>query len=169
MLGGYGSGFVYMSRELLEATRPRSISWMSVEHPFAMRNDRYRVRPGAGPRAEIGCPHFAGIFALGAAAEYLLNLGPREIESRALDLNRRLTESLDAAGWRVLSPIRDERTRSAETLVEAENPSGLVKHLAARGVAVTIKPEGIRVATHFFNDETDIARLIRALREWRDA
>src|SRR5829696_4711068 len=47
MLAGYGSGFVYLSRELLERTRPRTASWLSVEDPFAMRNDSYTLRPDA--------------------------------------------------------------------------------------------------------------------------
>jgi selenocysteine lyase/cysteine desulfurase len=167
MLGGYGSGFVYLSRELLERTRPRAISWMSVEDPFAMRNDSYRMRTDAAGRAEQGCPHFAGIFALGAAAEYLLGIGADEIERRALELNRLLTQSLTAAGWRVLSPLASEAARSAETLVEAEDPRRVVRHLARSGVAVTIKPQGFRVATHFFNNEEDIERLVKALGELR--
>src|SRR5215207_4944945 len=52
MLAGYGSGFVYLSRELLEATRPRAVSWMSVEDPFAMRNDAYKLRADAAARSE---------------------------------------------------------------------------------------------------------------------
>lgn len=167
MLAGYGSGFVYLSRELLGESRPRNISWMSVEHPFAMRNDVYRVRPGAGARAETGVPHFAGIFAIGASAAYASRLGADAIESRALKLNRRMTEALTEAGWRVLSPLRDESMRSAETLVEARNAGALVRFLAERGVAVTVKPEGFRAATHFFNDESDIGRLVEALAEWR--
>ncbi|HEU4597970.1 MAG TPA: aminotransferase class V-fold PLP-dependent enzyme, partial [Pyrinomonadaceae bacterium] len=67
MLAGYGSGFVYLSRELLARTRARTISWLAVEDPFVMRNDSYRARTDAAARAEQGCPHFAGIFALGAA------------------------------------------------------------------------------------------------------
>ena len=167
MLAGYGSGFVYLSRELLDETRPRAVSWMSVEDPFRMRNDSYRLRADAAARAETGCPHFAGIFSLGEAARRQLELGPAAIESRALSLNRLLTESLGAAGWRVLSPLGDESARSAETLVEAPDPKGVVRHLSRRGVAVTIKPEGFRVATHFFNDETDIEKLVAALREPR--
>ncbi|MCA1634836.1 MAG: aminotransferase class V-fold PLP-dependent enzyme [Acidobacteria bacterium] len=163
MLAGYGSGFVYLSRELLARTRARAISWMSVEDPFEMHNDSYRARTDAAGRAEQGCPHFAGIFALGAAAPYLLGLGANSIERRALELNRHLTESLTSAGWRVLSPLAREAARSAETLVAAENPRLVVKHLARSGVAVTIKPEGFRVATHFFNNEDDIARLVTAL------
>jgi selenocysteine lyase/cysteine desulfurase len=166
MLGGYGSGFVYLSRELQSRRPPRQISWMSVEDPFRMRNDSYTLRPDAAARAETGCPHFAGIFALGAAARQALELGPDQIETRALALNRRLTESLTEAGWRVLSPLAEEATRSAETLVEADDPPAVVRHLSRHAVAVTIKPEGFRAATHFFNDEDDIARLVHALAEY---
>lgn len=167
MLAGYGSGFVYLSRELLERTRPRTISWMSVADPFADRNDSYTLRGDAGARSETGCPHFAGIFALGEAARYILEISAGRIEQRALALNRHLTESLAAAGWRVLSPLRNEAARSAETLVEADDPHRVVKHLARHKVAVTIKPEGFRAATHFFNDESDIARLVSSLEELR--
>src|SRR5438067_1521495 len=165
MLAGYGSGFVYLSRGLLERTRPRAISWMSGEDPFAMRNDSYDVRGDAAARAEMGCPHFANIFALGEAARQILEIGADNIERRALALNRRLTESLADSGWRILSPLRDESLRSAETLVEAADPRLVVKHLARNKVAVSIKPEGFRAATHFFNDEEDIARLVAALDE----
>ncbi|MCA1555079.1 MAG: aminotransferase class V-fold PLP-dependent enzyme [Acidobacteria bacterium] len=167
MLAGYGSGFVYLSRALLAETRPRAVGWLSVEHPFAMKNDEFRLREDAGGRAETGCPHFAGIFSLGAAAHYFLQIGAGEIERRALELNRHLTGQLAAANWRVLSPLKCEATRSAETLVAARDPARVAKHLSGRGVAITQKPEGIRVATHFFNDKADIARLLLALDEIR--
>ena len=167
MLAGYGSGFVYLSRELLEATRPRAVSWMSVEDPFAMRNDSYELRTDAAARSETGCPHFGGIFALGESARQLLELGAETVARRALAINRRMTERLTEAGWKVLSPLTDERSRSAETLVEAADPRATVKHLSRRRVAVTIKPEGFRAATHFFNDDSDIERLVNALEELR--
>ncbi|MDT7778514.1 MAG: cysteine desulfurase / selenocysteine lyase [Acidobacteriota bacterium] len=165
MLAGYGSGFVYLSRELLDKTRPRAVSWMSVEDPFAMRNDSYRLRTDAAARSETGCPHFAGIFALGEAARHLLEIGSERIERRALALNRQLTESLTDAGREVLSPLGEESWRSAETLVRVDDPRLAVKHLSRHRVAVTIKPEGFRAATHFFNDESDIERLVAALNE----
>lgn len=167
MCAGYGSGFFYLSRELLAETRARAISWMSVEHPFAMRNDEYTLKPDAAARAETGCPHFAGIFALGTAAEYVLGVGTERVERRALELNQHLTERLSEAGWQILSPLGDEAGRSAETLVGCEQRERVVAHLTRRGVAVTQKPEGIRVATHLFNDEEDIARLVAALEETR--
>jgi selenocysteine lyase/cysteine desulfurase len=169
MLGGYGSGFVYLSKALLARTRPRAVSWMSVEDPFEMSNDSYRLRADAAARAETGCPHFAGIFALGEAARQLLEIGPGRVEARALDVNRRLTRRLADEGWEVLSPLAREETRSAETLVRADDPRRTVRHLSRSGVAVTVKPEGFRAATHFFNDESDVERLVESLRELRAA
>ena len=163
MLSGYGSGFVYLSRELLERTRPRAIGWLSVQEPYAMRNDELHLRHDAAARAELGCPHFAGIFALGASVDLMTRIGVKEIEARALTLNRLLTAGLMEAGWTVLSPIANEGMRSAETLVAVDEPGGVVAKLAERKIIVTEKPQGIRVATHFFNNEDDIERLIEAL------
>jgi selenocysteine lyase/cysteine desulfurase len=163
MLSGYGSGFLYLSRELLERTRPRAIGWLSVNDPYAMRNDEIHLRPDAAARAELGCPHFAGIFALGASVDLMTSIGMSNIEKRALSLNRYLTERLVETGREVLSPLKDEQTRSAETLVGINEPARMVAHLGERKIIVTEKPQGIRVATDFFNNESDVDRLIEAL------
>src|SRR6266478_5714862 len=163
MLSGYGSGFVYLSRELLARSKPHAIGWLSLQDPFAMRNDEAHLRHDAAARAELGCPHYAGIFALGASIDLLSNIGIENIEERALALNRDLTNRLIDSGWEVLSPISNERTRSAETLVAANEPGQLVAKLASQKIIVTEKPQGIRVATDFFNNEADIDRLLEAL------
>ena len=163
MLSGYGSGFVYISRALLAETKPRAIGWLSVEDPYGDRNSEINLRRDAAARAELGCPHFAGIFALGASVDLLTDLGMANIQERALSVNRILTDRLVEAGWRVLSPLGSENSRSAETLVAIDNPAQVVSRLAEQGVIVTEKPQGIRVATDFFNNEQDIERLIEGL------
>jgi cysteine desulfurase / selenocysteine lyase len=165
MLSGYGSGFVYVSKGLLDKSRPRAIGWLSVEDPYGDRNNEIHLRQDAAARTELGCPHFAGMFALGASVDLITNIGIKNIEQRVLELNRHLTDRLSESGWKVLSPIADEGTRSAETLVQADNPAGVVAKLAERKIVVTKKPQGIRVATHFFNNEDDIERLVTALLE----
>ena len=129
-----------------------------------MRNNEVHLRHTLSARSELGCPHFAGIFALGASVELMQSIGPANIEARALELNRKLTTRLNEAGWKVLSPLASEEYRSAETLVAAENPAEVVSKLAARKVYVTEKPEGFRVSTDFFNNEDDIERMIAALK-----
>jgi selenocysteine lyase/cysteine desulfurase len=163
MLSGYGSGFVYISRELQAASQPCSIGWLSVKEPYGNRNNEVHLRHDTSARSELGCPHFAGIFALGASVEMMQTIGTEEIEARALELNRRLTTRLSEARWRILSPLSEESYRSAETLVAADTPAEVVSKLAKRKVLVTEKPQGFRVATDFFNNEDDIERLIEAL------
>ena len=93
--------------------------------------------------------------------ELMQSIGMANIEARALELNRMLTAKLDEIGWEVLSPLADEKFRSAETLVAASE--GVVKRLASNKIFVTEKPQGFRVATDFFNNEEDIQALVEAL------
>src|SRR5215216_2794444 len=108
MLSGYGSGFVYISKEVQAAARQRTIGWLSVHDPYGMRNDEVHLRHDVAARAEIGCPHFAGVFALGASVELMQSIGIANIQTRALELNRVLTSRLGESGWKVLSPLGDE-------------------------------------------------------------
>ena len=167
LLSGYGSGFVYLSRNVLQQSHSRALGWLSVEEPFEMRNDELRPRHDAAARVELGCPHFAGMFSLGAAVETIEQIGIANIQERALQLNRLMTDKLTESGWRVLSPIQNEESRSAETLIEVGNPTETVRALFRRGIIVTEKPEGLRAATHFFNDESDVERLVAGLNEIR--
>ena len=167
MLSGYGSGFVYLSRELQANSHPRSIGWLSVQDPYGLTNDEVHLRRDISARTELGCPHFAGIFALGASVEFMQSIGMKNIEARALELNRMLTDRLQEAGWKVISPLGEDQFRSAETLVATENPGRVVAALAEKKISVTEKPEGIRVSTDFFNDEDDINQLIDGLHSCR--
>src|SRR5689334_7054912 len=55
MLSGYGSGFVYISKELQAASRQRTIGWLSVHDPYGMRNDEVHWRHDLASRVETGC------------------------------------------------------------------------------------------------------------------
>ena len=99
----------------------------------------------------------------------MTEIGTSNLQERVLELNRLLTSRLGEGGWQVLSPLERESSRSAETLVSVEQPGEVVRRLFRRGVVVTEKPQGIRVATHFFNNEADIERLIGGMNETRVA
>jgi len=163
MCAGYGTGFLYVSRELLKRP-PRSIGWLSVERPFAYDNREYSLLPSAR-RYELGCPAFATAIAMGAAAEYLLGIGIEAIAQRVLELNGYLTSRLDRAGFTVLSP--GGAHRSGETLVETSDPRWTARSLLDRGIHVTRKPEGVRISTHFYNNEEDVDRCVDALAQLR--
>ena len=160
MCAGYGAGFAVIGRALLERRPPRAIGWLSVENPYAFDNRSYRLLPSAR-RNEVGCPPFAPIFALGAAVDYLSAIGADAIAERVLSLNTYLTDRLRQAGLEVLSP--GGAFRSGETLCAAIDPPRVAGRLRERGILVTEKPDGLRIATHFFNDEGDVDACVSAL------
>lgn len=160
LCAGYGAGFLCVRRGLLEHTPPRTMGWRSVENPYAFDNRRYTLLSSAR-RFELGCPSFAPIFALGAAVDLIMGIGVDVIASRVLALNTYLTDGLARLGVEVLSP--GGRHRSGETLCRVPEPARAAAFLAARGVLVSVKPEGLRIATHFFNSEADVARGLETL------
>jgi selenocysteine lyase/cysteine desulfurase len=164
MMAGYGAGFVYVSRDLLTRA-PRGLGWRSVKDPFSF-NNRAGIPVAAARRYELGCPAFPGIFALGAAVSYLDGIGRHQIQTRILQLNTALTSSLIHDDFEVLSP--SGAGRSGQTLVAFDEPGEVTAFLRARGIMVTQKPEGIRISTHFFNNEEDIAKLLIALKIYRE-
>jgi selenocysteine lyase/cysteine desulfurase len=160
LCAGFGAGFFYDSRELLAARPPRTIGWLSGENPFAFAPLRCQILP-SNRRTELGCPPFAQIFALGAAVDFISGIGIDVIAERVLALNMYLTFRLGRAGIEVLSPGGEHR--SGETLCAVAEPARAHAFLKERGVAVSPKPEGLRIATHFFNDEGDVDRCVEAL------
>jgi selenocysteine lyase/cysteine desulfurase len=166
LCAGYGAGFLYVSRELLARRPPRMVGWLSVEHPFAFDNRRVRLL-STSRRHELGCPSFAPIFALGAAVEYLGGIGIDAIAARILELNMYLTARLEREGFELLSPGGEHR--SGQTLVALADPRQAAEYLNERGILITRKREGVRIATHFFNNEEDIEACVAALVDHRDA
>lgn len=163
LMAGYGAGFVYVRRQLLKRA-PRGIGWRSVKDPLAF-NNRAGLPVPAARRYEMGCPSFGAIFALGAAVSYLDGIGAERIQARVLQLNTALTSALRHADFEVLSP--GGSGRSGQTLVALDDPGGVTEFLRSRGILVTQKPEGIRVSTHFYNNDEDIDKLVSALKERR--
>jgi selenocysteine lyase/cysteine desulfurase len=165
LCAGFGAGFCYVSRELIAARPPRAVGWLSGEHPFAFDNRQLRVL-ASNARSELGCPPFAPIFALGAAVDYLAGIGIEKIAERVLTLNMYLTTLLAREAFEVLSPGGEHR--SAETLVRVPQPERAHARLLERGVHVTQKPQGVRISTHFYNDEGEVEACVAALVECRE-
>ena len=164
LCAGYGAGFVYVSKELLTRA-PKGLGWRSVKDPFAF-NNRAGVPVKAARRYEMGCPAFPGIFALGAAVSYLDGIGRDRIQSRVLQLNTVLTSAMRHEGFEVLSPSGSGR--SGQTLIAMDDPGAVTEFLRGEGILVTQKHQGIRVSTHVYNNDDDIAKFVEALKKYRD-
>ncbi len=163
---GYGVGvLVVRDRHLLPDHYP-AVGWRSAADPYALLSDRLALEPAA--RAlELGHPPLGPVFALGAALELLEQLGRARVQERVLALQAGVRRVATAAG---LPPLElPAGAESGIVWLPCRGAAAVCERLATQGVVVSARGEGIRVATHLFNDETDVERLAGALARIGDA
>jgi cysteine desulfurase / selenocysteine lyase len=160
---GYGIGGLYVAPHFLNPSSFPVAGWWSVRDPEAVVNDRLDLKESAAA-LEVGCPQFAGIFALGAALTLFEEIGKARIEERIHELTEYLHHQLKAEQFNIASPLTREQ-RSGITIVEMRNAPDVVRSLAERKIIVSARGKGLRVSVHIFNNFGDIDRLIGALPE----
>ncbi len=161
-LAGYGNGGLFLRRAFRESTTAPVAGWMSATEPDRHVNDRLDLRNTAAV-VEVGCPNFAGIFALGASLNLLARLGIDRVASRIHELTDHLHRQLAAQGFEIASPI-ERGHRAGITIVAVDRAADIVDALTRRGVLVSARGRGIRVSVHIFNTPGDIDSFVGALR-----
>ena len=161
LMAGYGAGFLYVRKPLLEKFKPLGAGWRSMARPELMDNRRLELKPEAS-RYEPGCPAFPNIFALGAAVEYLDGIGIERIEKRILELTDFAIQKMEERGFEILSPKAPE-SRSGIVIVKIKNPEKVSRRLLGDGIYVSARGGGIRLAPHFYNTFEEIDRFVGKL------
>ena len=163
LMAGYGGGILYLAKKWIQRFKPISAGWRSVPYPERFDNRRARLKQDAS-RYEYGCPPFPHIFAIGAAIDYLSEIGPSNIEARIRSLTDFLIDQLKKVGFTILSPLRPS-SRSGIVVFDVKNAQKLTNQLLTRQIYVSARGGGIRVAPHMYNTERDILHFIKVLRE----
>lgn len=162
LLSTPGSGFLYARHELMDQLQPGAyVGASSVVDPYNFLDYNFTLQPTAD-RFALGTPNLLNIVALHAALGMLLEVGAERIGERVLELTGRLTDGLQARGFRVLSNL-DPRYRSGIVIVETPEPEQTATRLLEAGVVTMPRGQGLRIAPHFYNNEDDIDRAIEAL------
>jgi len=174
----FGCGLLYVRRSTLPQLRMPSWGYLGLEAPvggwgryFATPNTtpvRIYDFPTAAKSLEInGTANYPGAVGLGASLELVNGLGIGRIEEHVLGLTDRLHEELQALGVRIVTrPEREVRSGITTFEVsdrESENEA-FVEALLDEKVYVALRYTsgvgGIRVSTHFYNDDEDLDRLL---------
>ncbi|MCH2171231.1 aminotransferase class V-fold PLP-dependent enzyme [Myxococcota bacterium] len=163
MLSVEGCALFYCATRVIDAIHPRVVGWRSVTDNTNFDDYHLNLQSGAG-RFEEGTPNTPGIFALGAAIDLLLEIGVEEIEARVLELNDRLVDGLQEKRAHLRSPLGDsDRSGIVSFTVAGEEPRRTAARLRREGIFVIERRGGVRASPHFYNDDDEIDRLLRAL------
>jgi cysteine desulfurase/selenocysteine lyase len=165
LLSPWGSGFVYVRRELVRTMEPNAVSWMAVrdsddftrltDYDFTLRDDARRFEQVTLPFQE-----FAG---MNASLELLLELGPEAVAAHVQRLATRIVEwATDRGDMRLVTPA-DPARRAGIVAVAPPDPVAASARLAAAGVAHSVREGAIRLAPHCYNTEDEVDRALAVL------
>lgn len=165
LFGLTGSGIVYCREELVDTIRTPF-----VKAPAAPAMVRAHVNSQfdyvrTAHRFEGGNPNFLGVRVLRAGAELLESIGLVRIEERVRGLTASCLRMLKSAGLETTTPHNwEERAQIVNVLVA--DAAGVMERLREKHrVVVNVKDGAIRLSMSFFNNETDLEKTIRAIKE----
>jgi selenocysteine lyase/cysteine desulfurase len=165
LLGPEGAGILYVRREWVDRLRPINVGWNSVVGAWDFSHIDFRLKPHAG-RWESGTLNVAGIVALGAALELLLEIGVPAIAARVLELTDELCARAAGAGLEVFSSrVPAERSGIVSLSVPGADPRALARRCRAAGVVVAARGGRLRVSPHCYNTTEELERLLSCLTE----
>lgn len=167
MFSSFGIGTLYIRRKLLHSEsglNPAFFSQFGQKDREHFDNMRIRMSKDAS-KFELSTPHFPNIIALRTGIEYISKISITRIEERIRSLTKYLLDRLSQLKIQVLSPLMD-KYRSAIIVFKSRTPEHLVAYLRKKEIIVSARGGGIRVSPHFYNNESDIDRLISVLKTY---
>ncbi len=168
MLGPKGTGLLYVRKDMLDTISAQWIGAYSNSGTFDIRTGEFHLHPSA-QRYEYGTVNTALVAGLGAAARFLLDIGPENIWQHNLALANKLRAGLRGLGCEDLSAQYPEGSSAMVTFrvpgmarAEVQNLLASKHKLRTRGVYEG-GLDGVRISLHLFNSFEEIDRIIEAV------
>ena len=163
MLGGYGVAPFFVRAELLGTIEPDRAGSLNIANElpdfhFELHDDARKYI--------YATPAFGAIYQLGAALDYLLDVGIDNIERHTLALAGRLHNGLTRQGHRLLTPAKNG---SAIVVFEHDHdPAVVLRSLEEAAIQITLREEGrqVRVGAALFNNDEEIDRFLAITDDW---
>jgi selenocysteine lyase/cysteine desulfurase len=161
LLSPWGTGFVYVRRELITTLTPVNVGWLAFKGSEDFNNlTRYdaALRDDAR-RFEVGTHGLQDFAALNASVSLFLELGPRAVAAHIARLASIASEwAATCSGLTLLSPS-DADQRAGIVSIGMDNAAAVADYLRSRQVAFSLREGAIRIAVHLFNTESELRRV----------
>jgi selenocysteine lyase/cysteine desulfurase len=156
MLAPNGAAFMAVAPELRARLEPQTVGWRS-HRDWRNVNALWQGRPEFTSAAECyegGMLASSVLYALEASVDLMLELTPAAIEQRCLRL---------AAEVRAMLPAALPYADSAIACAPLPDAGAVATRLKQERIVVSARNGMLRVSTHFYNDESDLAALRQGL------
>ena len=168
LLSPPGVGVLYVHPRWMEKANVPNFGWLSLNDPFntepgAFSDCLARVLPDA-KRFEEGTNNFAGIAALGASIDLILEFGIDTISDKVKYLTDLLVQKLLELDCRIVSPRGDSWSGIVSFDHPRLNSYKVDKQFTAEKIITTVRNDWVRVAVDFFNDEEEVQKLVDSVK-----
>lgn len=167
-----GTGFAYISDQLLHTLKSWGAGWMSDKDRFNIKKKYLELRDDAG-KYEMGYPNVAGIYSLGLVAENYLKLGGTNIEEYVNELRDYLINKIKLLQGISLQYTFQKNNLSQIIKLRIRNTGeDLFDCFAKNNIALNCEEENqeyvLRVGLHYYNNKEDIDHFIHVIKEYSE-
>lgn len=163
LCGPEGAAIFYVAAEHRDELEVLESGWTNFERKGKFIDCSLEMMPDAR-RFEAGSLPTILLYGIRAAIELILEIGVESINFEVVRLANQLTDALQSIGWSVASP-RPLRSGIVGAVPPSAEKSLLWWHrqLEEKGVVCAPREGMLRFSPHYYNDESDIERVIAAL------
>ena len=166
LCGPMGTGLFYCNKKSQELLEPMTIGGESAMI-YDNTNLAFKDIPD---KFQTGFRNYVGMVGLESSANYLLKFGMENIRKKNLYLSNLLREELSKIKNIILygSEIPQERTSIVSFNIDGHDPQAIVEKLEKQNIVLAVREilekKIVRASPHFFNTESEILRVIDAIK-----
>ncbi|HEY2823716.1 MAG TPA: aminotransferase class V-fold PLP-dependent enzyme [Candidatus Acidoferrum sp.] len=161
LLGPPGLAMMYVKPELAKTLAPTISGWFAQTNPFAFDVRTLDLSPTAR-RFEAGTPAIPNIYAAIKGVELLQEIGLDEVAGQIAHLTAQLLSGVQNLGIQTKTPADSV---GPLTVLKCKDSEALVAKLAAQGIVVSNRKDGLRIAFHVYNTGDDVEAVLDALKK----
>jgi cysteine desulfurase / selenocysteine lyase len=164
LLSPWGSGFVYVRRELIAELEPAVTGWMAFEgtDDFSRLTEYNPNLRGDARRFELITLPYQDFYGMTESLRMLIELGIRDIAEVTHALHEPVLRWAERNGIRIVSP-RDDARRSAILCVAPPKPVDAYHALKRAHVVCSLREGAIRLAPHCYNTMEEMEKVVEVL------
>ena len=165
LLSPWGTGFVYVRKELVTQLEPVDVGWMAVRNSedfTSLTNYELKYIDDAR-RFEVITLPFQDFAGCNAALELFYEVGLERVYRLVAEHSTQMADAVQRRSDLKLVTPADASRRAGTVSVIPENAREASKRLAAHGVIHSFREGAIRLSPHFYTSDEEIERAMALL------